>query len=98
MVTLDSETLFNGAAAAISTIAVLLFVFDVDFGHSPVSKVALVVLFLAGVFAITQRTTDFQLTLLGYAVVVAVSLALVFQVTGLLDVGTTGLPEPRFAG
>ncbi|MFA1609807.1 hypothetical protein [Halobellus rubicundus] len=77
MVDIDSETLFNGAAAALTTIAVLFFVFNVEWGYSPVSKVLLALAFLAGVFAITQRTEDRQLTFLGYA-------SLVISLVGLL--------------
>lgn len=87
MVDIDSETLFNGAAAVVSTIAVLFFVLNVDFGYSPVSKIALVTLFLAGVFAVTQRTPDHQLTFLGYGVMVTVGVALFFDVVNTFDVG-----------
>lgn len=88
MVDIDSETLFNGAAAAVATIAVVMFVTSVDFAYSPVSEAALVVAFLAGVFAITQRSDDYQLTLLGYAVVVTSALALFFDLMGTFDADT----------
>ena len=80
MVDVDSETLFNVAAAIISTIAALMFVLNVDLGYSPVSKIALVLLFLAVVFAVAQRTDDRQLTVLGYGVVVTSAVALLFDV------------------
>lgn len=80
MVDIDSETLFNGAAAVVATVAVLFFVFNVEFDYSPVSKIALVVAFLTGVVALTQRTDDYQLTLFGYGVVVTSSVGLFFDV------------------
>ncbi|WP_435117083.1 hypothetical protein [Halolamina sp. C58] len=87
----DSETLFNAAAAAISTIAVVIFVVDTQFPYSPVSKLALVVAFLAGVFAVTQVTNDDQLTLLGYAVVVISAVALLLYLTSTFRAGTAVL-------
>lgn len=87
MVDIDSETLFNGAAAVVSTIAVLFFIANVDLGHSPVSEIALVVLFLAGVFAVTQRTRERQLLVLGYGVVVVSGVALFFDVVNVFDAG-----------
>jgi len=90
MVTIDSEGLFEAAAAVVGTIAVLMFVFSVDFPYSPVSRVALVALFLAGVFAITQRSAEFRTVVLGYGVVVVSTVALLFYLTGTFDVGTTG--------
>ncbi|MFB6220789.1 MAG: hypothetical protein ABEH90_05055 [Halolamina sp.] len=86
----DSETLFNAAAAAVSTIAVVTFIVDHGFPYSPVSKVALVVAFLAGVFAVTQTTADDQLTVLGYAVIVVSTVALVFDTLGTFNVATMG--------
>jgi|AntRauTorcE11898_2_1112593.scaffolds.fasta_scaffold28468_2 hypothetical protein len=88
MVDIDSETLFNAAAALVATIAVVMFVTSVDLGYSPVSEAALVVTFLAGVFAITQRSEDYQLILFGYAVVVTALLALFFDLVGTFDVGS----------
>jgi len=90
MVTVDSETLFNAAAALVATIAVLVFVLNVDLGHSPVSEVAVVVLFLAGVFALTQRTDDDQQVLLGYGVIVTSVVALFFEVVSTFGVGDAG--------
>lgn len=87
MVDIDSETLFNGAAAVVSTVAVLFFVFNVDLGLSPVSKVGLVVAFLALVFVITQRTDDYQLTVLGYGVIVTSAVGLFFELTNTFDAG-----------
>lgn len=87
MVGIDSETLFNGAAAVLATVAVLFFILNVDLGYSPVSTVALVVAFLAGIFAITQRTTDYQLTVLGYGVIVTAAVALFFDLVNAFDVG-----------
>ncbi|MGQ4557548.1 hypothetical protein [Halobellus sp. GM3] len=87
MVDIDSETLFNGAAAVIATIAVFVFVLNVDLGGSPVSKAAITVLFLAGIFAITQRTDDRQLALLGYGVIVVSVVVLFFDVVNTFDLG-----------
>ena len=89
MVELNSETLFNGAAAVVATVAALMFVVNVEFPYSPVSKVALVLVFLAGIFLITQRTGDYQLTVLGYGVIVTTSVGLFFEVTNTFSVGTT---------
>ena len=87
MVAIDSETLFNGAAAALTTIAVLFFVFSVELGVSPVSKTLIALAFLTGVFAISQRTTDRQLTLLGYGVVVVSVVGLFFDFVNTFDLG-----------
>ncbi|MFW5949366.1 MAG: hypothetical protein ACOCSD_07200, partial [Halolamina sp.] len=84
----DSETLFNTAAAAVATIAVVLFILDQGFPYSPVSKSMLVVTFVAGVFAVSQATNDDQLTLLGYGVVVVATVALLLFLTGQFDVET----------
>lgn len=86
MVTVDSESLFNGAAAAVSTLAVAFFVYNVEFPYSPVSKLLLVGAFLAGVFALTQRTDDYQQVVLGYAVVVVSTLVVYFDVVGAFGV------------
>ena len=88
MVDLDSETLFNAAAAALTTAAVLVFVFNVDLGFSPVTTVAIAVAFLAGVVVITQRTDDRQLTFLGYGVVVASTVAVFVDLVNTLDLGS----------
>lgn len=88
MVDIDSETLFNAAAAVLTTVAVLVFVFSVDLGHSPVSEVAIVVAFLTGVVAITQRTDDRQLTFLGYGVVVVSAVGLFLDIVNSLDLGS----------
>lgn len=88
MVDVDSETLFNATAAALTTVAVLVFVFSVDLGHSPVSEAAIVVAFLTGVVAITQRTDDRQLTFLGYGVVVVSVVGLFLDVVNTLDLGS----------
>lgn len=87
MVDLDSETLFNAAAAAVSTVAAVFFIVNVEYAYSPVSKFLLVLLFLAGIFAITQRTGDRQVTALGYGVVVTTGVALFFEVVNTFDVG-----------
>lgn len=87
MVDLNSETLFNGAAATVATIAALVFIVNVEFDYSPVSKVALVLAFLAGILLITQRTGDYQLTVLGYGVIVTSSVALFFDVVNTFGVG-----------
>jgi hypothetical protein len=84
----DSETLFNTAAAAVATIAVVLFIIDHGFPYSPVSKSMLVVAFVTGVFAVSQATDDDRLTLLSYAVVVVATVALVLDLTGQFNVRT----------
>jgi len=88
MVDVDSETLFNAAAAVLTTAAVLVFVFNVDLGYSPVSEVAVVAAFLAGVVAITQRTDDRQLTVLGYGAVVVSTVGVFADVVNTLDLGS----------
>lgn len=88
MVAVDAETLFNAAAATLATAAVLVFVFNVDLGYSPVSEVAVVAAFLAGVVAITQRTDDRQLTFLGYGAVVVSAVGVFADVVNTLDLGS----------
>ncbi|MFB6157430.1 MAG: hypothetical protein ABEJ34_06280 [Haloferacaceae archaeon] len=83
----DPKTLFDGAAAVVTTVAVGIFVFNVDLGYSPVSKLLSVVCFLVGIFAITQRTDDRRLTLLGYGVVVVSLVMLFFETVGTFDLG-----------
>lgn len=85
----DSETLFNAAAATLSTVAVALFILDHQFPYSPVSKLVLVVAFLGGVFALTQSSNDDQLTLLGYGVIVISVFVLVLDLSNRFNVGTT---------
>lgn len=87
MVDLDSETLFNAAAAVIGTIAAVFFVVNVEYTYSPVSKFLLVLGFLAGIFAITQRAGDRQITVLGYGVIVTTGVALFFEVVNTFDAG-----------
>ncbi|MBB6647257.1 hypothetical protein [Halobellus ruber] len=88
MVDVDSETLFNAAAAGLTTVAVLVFVFNVDLGYSPVSILAVAAAFLAGVVAITQRTDDRQLTFLGYGVVVVSTVGVFVDLVNTLDLGS----------
>ena len=88
MVDVDSETLFNAAAAVLTTVAVLVFVFNVDLGLSPVTTVAVAAAFLAGVVAITQRTDDRQLTFLGYGVVVVSTVGVFVDFVNTLDLGS----------
>ena len=88
MVDVDSETLFNAAAATLTTAAVLVFVFNVDLGVSPATTVAAVAAFLGGVVAITQRTDDRQLTFLGYGVVVISTVGVFVDVVNTLDLGS----------
>ena len=88
MVAVDAETLFNAAAATLATAAVLVFVFNADLGYSPVSEVAVVAAFLAGVVAITQRTDDRQLTFLGYGAVVVSAVGVFADVVNTLDLGS----------
>lgn len=87
MVDIDSEALFNGAAALLATVAALYFVFNVAWPYSPVSAVALVVAGLAGVFALTQRATDYQVVVLGYGTVVTVAVGLFLYLVGTFDAG-----------
>lgn len=87
MVDLGSETLFNAAAAAVSTVAAVFFVVNVEYAYSPVSKFLLVLLFLAAIFAVTQRTGDRQVTALGYGVIVVTGVALFFEVVNTVDAG-----------
>lgn len=87
MVEVDSETLFDAAAAVISTIAAVIFVVNVEYAYSPASKYLLVFAFLAGVFAITQRTGDGRRTVLGYGVVVTTGVAAFFEVVNTFDAG-----------
>lgn len=89
MVDLDSETLFDVASAAIATIAAVVFIVNVEFPYSPVTKLALVLAFLAGVVALTQRTDDQRQTVLGYGVVVVTTVALFFETVGTFDAGNT---------
>jgi hypothetical protein len=88
MVDIDSETLFNGAAAVLTTIAALFFVFNVELGVSPVSKILLTLAFLAGVFALSQGTDDRQLTLLAYGVVVVSVVGIFFNLVNTFDAGS----------
>lgn len=87
MFDVDSETLFNTAAAVVATLAVGIFTLNVDLGVSPVSKVLLVVCFLTGVFALTQRTADQQLALLGYGVIVVSVVLLFFETVNTFELG-----------
>ena len=91
MVEIDSESLFNGAAAVLGTAAVVFFVTNVDLGYSPVTEIGLVVVFLAGVFVLTQVTDDTQLVLLGYALIVTSSVALFLAVVNQFDVDEAGI-------
>ena len=88
MVDVDSETLFNAGAAALTTVAVLVFVFNVDLGFSPVTTIAVAAAFLAGVVAITQRTDDRQQTFFGYGVVVVSTVGVFADVVNTLDLGS----------
>ncbi|ELZ31588.1 hypothetical protein C474_08267 [Halogeometricum pallidum JCM 14848] len=88
MVSITSDTLFNAAAAVVGTVAALLFVLGFQYPYSPVSKYALALAFLVGVLALCQRTTDPQVTLLGYGVVLAVLVAAFFDVAETFDAGT----------
>lgn len=89
MVELDSESLFNATAAIVATVAAVIFINNVGYPYSPVSKVGLVLLFMAAIFAISQTTDDRQLTLLGYGVVVVAGVALFFDLVGTFDAGQT---------
>lgn len=87
MVDLDSKTLFNSAAAVTAAIAAFYFIFTVELDYSPVSKVVLVAAFLAAILLITQRTSDYQLLVLGYGVIVVSVLGLFFEVASTFEVG-----------
>jgi hypothetical protein len=87
MVTIDSETVFNVGAAVTAVIAVAMFVLNVDLGTSPVANIAIVIAFLTGVFALTQRTAEHQATVLGYAVIIVSALILYFDVVSTVDAG-----------
>jgi len=89
MVSVDSELLFDAAAAAITVVAVLVFAFNVDLGGSPLAEQALLVAFLAGVFAVTQRSGDRRRVVAGYAVVVVGALALVVDAVTAFSLGPT---------
>lgn len=91
MVEIDSESLFNGAAAILGTAAVVFFITNVDLGYSPVAEIGLVILFLAGVFVLTQVSEDPQLVLLGYGLIVTSSVALFLDVVNQFDVDETGI-------
>jgi hypothetical protein len=85
MVRFDSDTVFNGAAALLATIAVGYFIFTVEFPYSPVSKIALVLAFLAGILALIHRRREYQTAVFGYAVMVIGVLLLFFDVIGIFD-------------
>lgn len=87
MIDVDTETLLNTAAAVVTTIAVGIFTLNVNLGYSPVSKMLLVVCFLTGIFALTQRTTDQQLAMLGYGVIVVSLLVLFFETVSTFELG-----------
>jgi hypothetical protein len=87
MFDVDSETLFTAAAAGVSTIAVSIFTLNVELGYSPVSKLLIVGCFLTGVFALTQRTHDRQLTIFGYGVIVVSAVVVFFETVSTFDLG-----------
>jgi hypothetical protein len=87
MFDVDSETLFTAAAAGVTTIAVSIFTLNVELGYSPVSKLLIVGCFLTGVFALTQRTHDRQLTVFGYGVIVVSAVVLFFETVSTFDLG-----------
>lgn len=87
MVDVDSEVLFDAAAAFVTTVAIGVFVVNVDWPHSPVSKLLLVLAVLAGVFAVSQHTGDATTRLLGYAVVLVSTLVVFFDVVGAFGLG-----------
>lgn len=76
MAPIDSDTVLNVGAAVTAVIAVGMFVLNVDLGFSPVTDVGLVVAFLMGVFALTQRADEYQVTALGYGVIIVSALIL----------------------
>ncbi|MFB6250288.1 MAG: hypothetical protein ABEI27_01145 [Halobellus sp.] len=91
MVDIDSETLFNSAAAVLTTAAALFFISSVELGVSPVSRILLVLAFLSGVFAISQRTDDRQVTLLAYGVVVVSIVGIFLDLVNTFDAGNSTL-------
>ena len=91
MVQIDSEAVFNWGAGVLATVATLYFIFNVDLGLSPATTFAVVVAFLSGVFAITQRAEETQLTTVGYAVIVVSGVGVLFDLVSLLDVGNIAI-------
>lgn len=91
MVDIDSETLFNWGAGVLATVAVLFFILNVDLGLSPATTTVVVLAFLAGVFAVTQRTDDPELRRVGYGVVLVSFVGLFFELFGTFRVGDTGI-------
>ncbi|SFR64903.1 hypothetical protein [Halogeometricum limi] len=87
MASITTDTLFNAAAAIIGTIAVLMFVFTLQYPYSPVSKYGLVLAFFAAILYVGQRTSDPQVTLLGYGVMVTTLVGLFFDVANTFGAG-----------
>lgn len=87
MVNIDSEAVFNVGAGVLATVAALFFLVNVDLGQSPVTTWLVVGAFIAGVFAVTQRADDTQVTAVGYGVVVVTGVGLLFELVNTFDVG-----------
>jgi len=91
MVNIDSETVFNVGAGVLATVAALFFLVNVDLGQSPLTTWLVVLGFIAGVFAVTQRADDRQLTAVGYGVIVITGVGLLFALVNTFDVGDIGI-------
>jgi hypothetical protein len=87
MVNIDSETVFNVGAGVLATVAALFFLVNVDLGQSPVTTWLVVIAFIAGVFAVTQRADDRQVTAVGYGVAVVTGVGLLFELVSTFEVG-----------
>lgn len=87
MVNIDSETVFNVGAGVLGTVAALFFLVNVDLGQSPVTTWLVVVAFIFGVFALTQRADDRQVSAVGYGVVVVTGVGLLLELVNTFGVG-----------
>jgi len=87
MVDIDSETVFNVGAGVLATVAALFFLVNVDLGQSPATTWLIVVAFISGVFALTQRTGDRQVIAVGYGVAVVTGVGLLLELVNTFSVG-----------
>lgn len=87
MVDIDSETVFNVGAGVLATVAALSFLVNVDLGQSPATTWLVVVAFISGVFALTQRTDDRQVIAVGYGVAVVTGVGLLLELVNTFSVG-----------
>jgi hypothetical protein len=56
-----------------------MYILNVELGISPVTDVGLILAFLTGVFAVTQRAEEYQIRALGYGVIIVSALVLYFD-------------------